>query len=222
MVRLAVPRTATHVRRISFVPAPPGRATRQRNYLDISLLEFATFIVANGSDEWALSTMLRKQPLRRAVRAGRVWRLHRPPKNPQGRKRASRSHQLGDLSVAKGPPNGPGTGSQRDYPTPLRLGGYGDVDPGAQGAAGVTSPLGAKTCAVARRREGAAMARNLPRPLDCPLSSRQQTLWSPQELLLSQNSHKVSPTAELGYHKQSLHREEALFHCEEVAEQDAL
>ncbi|KAH6944757.1 hypothetical protein HPB50_004929 [Hyalomma asiaticum] len=197
MVRLAVPRTATHVRRISFVPAPPGRATRQRNYLDISLLEFATFIVANGSDEWALSTMLRKQPreerendsvgapLRLAL-VQRVtlrlvcfppsppcwcvpdgsWRLHRPPKNPQGRKRASRSHQLGDLSVAKGPPNGPGTGSQRDYPTPLRLGGYGDVDPGAQGAAGVTSPLGAKTCAVARRREGAAMARNLPRPLD--------------------------------------------------------
>ncbi|KAH7971786.1 hypothetical protein HPB52_002785 [Rhipicephalus sanguineus] len=56
----------------------------------------------------------------------------------------------------------------------------------------------------------------------CQLSSKQQILWSLQELLLSQNSHKVSPTTELGYHKQVLHREEALFHCEEVAEQDVL
>ncbi|KAH7971791.1 hypothetical protein HPB52_002790 [Rhipicephalus sanguineus] len=54
------------------------------------------------------------------------------------------------------------------------------------------------------------------------MSSKQQILWSLQELLLSQNSHKVSPTTELGYHKQSLRREEALFHCEEVVEQDAL
>ncbi|KAH7957827.1 hypothetical protein HPB52_023163 [Rhipicephalus sanguineus] len=54
------------------------------------------------------------------------------------------------------------------------------------------------------------------------LNSKQQILWSLQELLLSQNSHKVNPTAELGYHKQPLHREEALFRCEEVAEQDVL
>ncbi|KAH6934783.1 hypothetical protein HPB50_000806 [Hyalomma asiaticum] len=57
-------------------------------------------------------------------------------------------------------------------------------------------------------------------PLD-QTAEQQQILWSLQELLLSHNSHKVSPTTELGYHKQSLHREEALFHCE-VAEQDTL
>ncbi|KAH7951977.1 hypothetical protein HPB52_016274 [Rhipicephalus sanguineus] len=54
------------------------------------------------------------------------------------------------------------------------------------------------------------------------LSSKQQILWSQQELLLSHNSHKGSPTTKLGYHKRSFHQEEALFHSEKVAEQDAL
>ncbi|XP_037558455.1 uncharacterized protein LOC119435817 [Dermacentor silvarum] len=44
------------------------------------------------------------------------------------------------------------------------------------------------------------------------LNNKQQRLWSLQELLLSQNSHQVSPTTELSCQQQSSHREEALPH----------
>ncbi|KAH7951064.1 hypothetical protein HPB52_004613 [Rhipicephalus sanguineus] len=85
----------------------------------------------------------------------------------------------------------------------------------------------ALVCSVATFCQKVTMTGNyLAEAVDGSIPTKWQTspqrLWSLQELLLSQNSRKVSPTTELGYHKQSFHREDVLFHCEKVAKQDSL
>lgn len=123
---------------------PAGRAVRQRNYLDIRSLCWCAL------DE--------------------PWQPQPTPRKPRRRKPASRSHQLGDLSVDKGLPNGPGTGSQRDLPTPLRLGCLYDVDAGAQGCGGVMPRVQIKTCTAAfRRLVTSARARDKTRRHPVPL-----------------------------------------------------
>ncbi|KAH8020102.1 hypothetical protein HPB51_024489 [Rhipicephalus microplus] len=188
MARLVVPSTTAHVRRISFVPAPAGRAVRQRNYLDISIPPKRRLASILNATPCARGGFRRRAALAciRSARNGRLvclpprslcwcaldepWQPQPTPRKPRRRKPASRSHQLGDLSVDKGLPNGPGTGSQRDLPTPLRLGCLYDVDAGAQGCGGVMPRVQIKTCTAAfRRLVTSARARDKTRRHPVPL-----------------------------------------------------